>query len=172
MGPPGTRLAQDAADQRDLPDYLFQRRAEPPSQRLPTPAAPPSPTPPDDRLRLPERATRDLGFLEGCWVTDPFQYTPSHVPAVSTYCFDVQGKGSLSHQSGNRHCRLPATAQFSGNRLRFVDTDGTCSDGASWHADHLDCERGANGVARCSGRARSDAGSADDRWTVNLHRRK
>ena len=120
--------------------------------------------PPDDRLRMPDQPAQTFNFLQGCWKTDPFQHAPTKPVGTSTYCFDEKGKGTLVYESPSYTCRLPATAKYEGNKLLFVDSDGTCSDGVSWTADHLDCDRGSDSIASCSGSAGSD------RWTVTLHR--
>jgi hypothetical protein len=49
--------------------------------------------------------------------------------------------------------------------LRFVDTDGSCSDGTSWSADHLDCTRRPDGLASCSG-----VSGVNMRWSTTMRR--
>lgn len=149
-------------------------KPEPPKPEPPKPepqkeAAPkPAPTP---QLQLPPKPTTDLSFLKGCWRTDPFQHRSDGPKGVSTYCFDEKGKGTLEYTqvaNPSHVCRPAATASYEGQQLRIQDSDTKCSDGTAWYADHLDCRRGANDVAECSGQATTTAGT--DTWTVKLHR--
>ncbi|MBL8675376.1 MAG: hypothetical protein JNL07_10845 [Rhodospirillales bacterium] len=146
---------------------------KPPKPPEPQVAAKPPdpPKPPDDRMRMPDKPTGDYSFLKGCWRTDPFKHRPEHTESgVSTYCFDDKGRGTLTFRRGARTCRTPATARFEGGTLRIKDGDTTCSDGAAWSQDRLDCTRGADDVAICRGEAQGPTGM--DRWQVRLHRQK
>jgi hypothetical protein len=149
---------------------VAERKPEPPPRPKPEPKVAerkpePPPRPPDDRMRMPTAPTNDYSFLKGCWRTDFFKHSPEQVGGTTTYCFDADGKGTMTFRNRDgRVCRSPARAQFSGNSLRIVDADTRCSDGGSWWADHLDCRSDQGNVARCSGR------SQDHRWSVNLHR--
>lgn len=144
----------------------------PARQALPAEPDPPQAPPPpeDDRLRIPDDVgeTGDLGFLAGCWRTDPFRHRPSQSsPGMSVYCFDANGRGSLSFRRDGLVCEAPARVEIlPGGRLRIWDADTTCNDGTAWHQDRLDCTATGDGVARCSGES-----SFDNRWSVNLHRR-
>lgn len=142
-------------------------KPEPPKPE-PQKEAAPNPGP---QLQLPSKPTNDLSFLKGCWRTDPFQHRSDGPKGVSTYCFDEKGKGTLeyTHMDNPSHvCRPSATASYEGQQLRIQDSDTKCSDGSGWYADHLDCRRGANDVAECSGQATTTVGT--DTWTVKLHR--
>ena len=46
--------------------------------------------------------------------------------------------------------------------------DPTGNDASHWYADQAVCERGANGVADCTGRSQGRYGP--DARTVNLHK--
>ena len=146
--------------------------AAPARQALPAvPDPPQAPSPPaDDRLRIPDDVgdTGDLGFLAGCWRTDPFRHRPSQSsPGMSVYCFDAEGRGSLSFRRDGLVCEAPARVEIlPGGRLRIWDADTTCNDGSDWYQDRLDCSATGDGIARCSGES-----SFDNRWTVYLHRR-
>lgn len=132
----------------------------PPVVQRPAPPPPPA----DDRMRIPERPA-DMAFAQGCWRTDPFQHSPVHAPGVSTYCFDAEGRGSLTFRRAGMTCRAPARlTRNPDGTLSIVDADTTCSDGSAWFADRLICRPGAGGVAVCSGV------SVGTRWNVNLHR--
>jgi hypothetical protein len=123
-------------------------------------------------MRMPDRPSNDLSFLEGCWRTDPFRHSPNQgEPGVSNYCFDRDGRGTLTFRRSDRSCRAPAQARYGPDgSLRIVDSDTRCSDGSPWAADRLDCRPTANGVAACSGNSREPGSGAPTHWTVNLHR--
>jgi hypothetical protein len=147
-----------------------ERKPDPPSKPEPKPKVAerkpqPPPRPPDDRMRMPTAPTNDYSFLKGCWRTDVFKHGPRIPPGYATYCFDGNGRGTMEFRFQNgTTCRAPATARFSGNTLRVVDADSTCSPRGTWAQDRLDCTAGADGVAYCRGENRTE------RWTVNLHR--
>lgn len=118
----------------------------------------------NQQLKMPERPSGNYSFLEGCWITDVFKHSPSHQPGRSTYCFQRDGSGTVVFDDGRMSCKLRATAKYQGERLRFSDEDGTCNNGVPWYADHLVCERRAEGVAHCSGT------SVEVSWVVTLRR--
>jgi hypothetical protein len=137
--------------------------APPPPRREPT--APPAP--PDDRFRIPPGIAqdRDLSFAKGCWVTDPFRHSPLQAPGVSEYCFDANGRGTMTFRRGNYVCRAPARIEIrSDGGLYLEDADSRCSDGSRWYQDRLTCHPDRSGVARCRGQ------SEGHRWEVNLRR--
>ena len=150
---------------------MLLRRVEPPPQPAPPPqprAAPRNPN--DNRLRLPPAPTNNYAFMEGCWRTDPFRHEAQQMqPGVSSYCFDASGNGRLEWRRGRTACRTNAQARFSGAVLALRDADSTCNDGSRWFADQLNCQRGADNVAQCSGRSRDAYGRLVS-WTVNLHK--
>ena len=149
----------------DPPPKPPERKPDPPPKPQVERKPEPPPKPPDDRMRMPSAPTNDFSFLKGCWRTDVFQHHPTHVPGTTTYCFDANGRGTMTFRyNDGRTCRAPAQARFMGNTLRIVDSDTRCSDGGNWSADHLDCRSDQGTVARCSGQ------SQGNRWTVNLHR--
>jgi hypothetical protein len=120
-------------------------------------------------MRMPAGPTNDYSFMQGCWRTDPFKHETSQPQfGVSSYCFDANGNGSLEWRRGRTACRTRARAQFNGAHLALRDSDTTCNDGSHWYADQLVCQRGANGVADCTGRSQGRYGPVA--WTVNLHR--
>lgn len=128
-------------------------------------------SPPDNLLRIPGQATQNLSFLEGCWITDPFKhFSEQDVFGTSTYCFDAGGRGSLLYKRPGMTCRLAASATFRGNRLQFTDSDGQCMEGSAWWADNLDCQRGDDGIASCSGFSTDRNTQNSWRWTVTLRR--
>ena len=123
-------------------------------------------------MRMPERPTTDLSFLEGCWRTDPFRHFSGQGDSgVSTYCFDRNGRGTLVYRRGNRSCRAPAQARYDpGGALRIVDADSRCDDGSPWGQDRLNCRQSSGGVAVCSGEGTNPGSGRLDQWSVNLHR--
>ncbi|MCA0246262.1 MAG: SrfA family protein [Proteobacteria bacterium] len=146
-----------------------------PQPKATPPAPPPQPkvaprNPNDNRLRLPPAPTNNYSFMEGCWRTDPFRHEAQQMqPGVSSYCFDASGNGRLEWRRGRTACRTNAQARFSGAVLALRDSDSTCNDGSRWFADQLNCQRGADNVAQCSGRSRDAYGRLVS-WTVNLHK--
>ncbi len=151
---------------------------QPAPQPKVTPPAPPPPPQPkaaprnpnDNRLRLPPAPTNNYSFMEGCWRTDPFRHEAQQMqPGISSYCFDASGNGRLEWRRGRTACRTNAQARFSGAVLALRDSDSTCNDGSRWFADQLNCQRGADNVAQCSGRSRDAYGRLVS-WTVNLHK--
>lgn len=140
----------------------------------PGPAAPgpsPAPPPPEPELKLPPKPTGEFAFLKGCWQTDPYKHQPTDQTGISTYCFEENGAGQLEYtrvDEPGHSCRARVTATFEGQVLRIRDSDTKCSDGSDWYADVLDCQRGANDVAECSGQSATPQGP--HRWTVKLHR--
>jgi len=145
--------------QQTAPPQLEQMIELPPEENVDRPT--------DKLLRIPEKLTQNLGFLQGCWITDRFKHSPTDEVGTSTYCFDTRGRGTLFYQNSIYSCRLEARADFKDNKLNLVDSDGRCSNGLPWFADHLDCQRGADDVAYCSG-----ISEITPRWTVTLHRKK
>ena len=113
-------------------------------------------------LKLPSEATADTAFLDGCWHTDLFRYGAANTSGVATYCFDVKGVGRLLYRrvsDASYFCRGPAQASYDGQRLHIANTDTSCTDGDRSYPAALDCDKAADGTARCSGQA----------WTVQLH---
>ena len=141
------------------------------AKAVPPPPAPRPPPPSDGRMRMPAAPTNDYSFMQGCWRTDPFKHEAAQAQfGVSSYCFDANGNGSMEWRRGRTACRTRARAQFNGSRLALRDADTTCNDGSHWYADQLVCQRGANGVADCTGRSQGRSGPVA--WTVNLHKIK
>lgn len=146
-----------------------------PQPKATPPAPPPQPkvaprNPNDNRLRLPQSPTNNYSFMEGCWRTDPFRHEAQQMqPGISSYCFDAAGNGRLEWRRGRTACRTNAQARFSGTVLALRDADSTCNDGSRWFADQLNCQRGADNVAQCSGNSRDAYGRLVS-WTVNLHK--
>ena len=168
--PPPPQEAAKPEPPKPEPPKPEPPKPEPPKPEPPKQAAKPPP-PPSPQLQLPPKPTNDLSFLKGCWRTDPFQHRSDGPKGVSTYCFDDKGKGKLDYtqvSNPNHVCSPSATASYEGEQLRIRDSDTKCSDGTTWYADNLDCRRGANDVAQCSGKATTTVGT--DTWTVRLHR--
>lgn len=123
----------------------------------------------NQQLRMPEHPTGNYDFLQGCWVTEPFKHRQEQSwPGTSTYCFGADGRGTLVFRTQSYTCRVAASASYQGIKLKFVDSDGPCTSGVSWWADHLDCDRRPDGVASCIGS--STNGVTKWRWTVTLQR--
>ena len=146
----------------------------PPKPQPPPPSEPPKPppAPPDDRLRVPDKLRQDqLGFMQGCWDTDPFRHQPSQrTPGLSSYCFSADGSGRLVFRRGGYTCEAPAHIEVvSPRRFLIRDADTICSDSSPWYQDRLSCAPDAQGVAVCSGEANSPEGRHE--WDVEFHKR-
>lgn len=166
--PPALELPRQSGPPR--PQQTAALKPPPPPPPPPKPE-PPKAEPPSPVLKMPDKPTDDYSFMKGCWRTDAFQHTRNHPPGVSTYCFDERGNGQLEFRRADRPgyvCRAPARARFEGQQLRIRDSDSRCSDGSNWYADNLECAKGADNVAQCSGRA--DTPDGRHTWTVRLNR--
>ncbi len=119
-------------------------------------------------------APKTLKFAAGCWRTDPFKHSPTHVPGISQYCFDKNGNGNMIFYRDKQRetCGAFATIRRDGDVLRIDDSDSRCvragKDAGAWYADHLVCRTDAGGVVICQGE--SKIGAKVDRWRVRLHR--
>jgi hypothetical protein len=146
---------------------------EPPPAPVPKPPEPPpprEPAKPDNVLRMPRAG--DLSSLQGCWITDRYNYSNSHALGVSTYCFDANGQGSLVHTEAGVTCKAPARIEIRPDGgMYLADRNSTCSDGTAWQQDRLLCRSTTpGGVAQCSGQTNAADGRVL-RWTTTLHRR-
>ncbi|MHA1538205.1 MAG: hypothetical protein ACTSUD_11670 [Alphaproteobacteria bacterium] len=119
-------------------------------------------------------APRTLKFAAGCWRTDPFKHSPAHVPGISQYCFDENGRGNMIfyREANAETCGSFATIRREGEGFRIDDSDSRCvragRDAGAWYADHLICRTDAGGIIICQGE--SKIGGKVDRWRVRLHR--
>jgi hypothetical protein len=145
------------------------RTARPPSYPQPTdPFGPPPPRMSGETLRLPEAASGDLTFLDGCWRSDVFRYDHQ---GVATYCFDEKGTGRFLYRRLDQptySCHGSTRALHVDGMLRFHNRHTTCSDGDDSYPANLDCTAAADAPARCSGHGDGPAGLQT--WTVRLHR--
>jgi hypothetical protein len=153
----------------DLPGFIPDKPAEPPPSRRPS-ADPPRPAPPAGErgalMRIPPNG--DLRSLQGCWQTDSYRSAPGAPAGSSTYCFDANGRGQLTHVEAGVTCRAPAHIEFRPDGTMYlVDRNARCEDGSAWVQDRLRCRPGANGVATCAGESNYQA----RRWATTLHRR-
>jgi hypothetical protein len=145
-----------------------------PPQPLPTPPAPsptpspaPSPAKSADLLRMPQNG--DLSGLQGCWQTEHYSYGGGS-SGFSTYCFDAQGHGHLTHKEQDVSCEAAAEiALRRDGSMYLADHNAVCSDGTPWYRDNLLCQAGADGVAHCTGHGSSPVGATQ--WSTTLHRR-
>jgi hypothetical protein len=117
---------------------------------------------------------KTLKFAIGCWRTDPFQHSSRQKPGISQYCFNKDGKGTMTfYRLATREmCGSFATIRRNGALILIDDSDSRCHtdtrDNGGWWADHLTCRPNPAGEVICQGESR--IGSRVDRWRVRLHR--
>jgi hypothetical protein len=117
---------------------------------------------------------KTLKFAIGCWRTDPFQHSSRQKPGISQYCFNKDGKGTMTfYRLATREMSGSfATIRRNGALILIDDSDSRCHtdtrDNGGWWADHLTCRPNPAGEVICQGESR--IGSRVDRWRVRLHR--
>lgn len=156
--------ADDSAPDTDAPGVGFV-----PNKSV----EPPRPSPPAGErgtlMRIPPSG--DLRSLQGCWETSPYRYAPGAPAGRSTYCFDANGRGQLTHVEAGVTCRAPAHIEFRPDGTMYLaDSNSTCEDGSAWRQDRLHCRPGADGVAMCAGEGEYAPGQTRH-WATSLHRR-
>jgi hypothetical protein len=120
-------------------------------------------------MRIPPNG--DLRSLQGCWETNPYRYAPGAPSGRSTYCFDANGRGQLTHVESGVTCRAPAHIEFRPDGSMYLaDSNSTCDDGSAWHQDRLRCRPGTDGAAMCAGEGDYAPGQTR-RWATTLRRR-
>jgi len=166
--------ADDSGPGVDSPGagFIPNKPAEPPPQRPVEEPRRPPPPPASERgtvMRIPPNA--DMKSLQGCWETNPYRSAPGAPSGRSTYCFDANGRGQLTHVEAGVTCQAPAHIEFRPDgSMYLVDSNATCEDGSAWHQDRLRCRPGTDGVAMCGGEGDYSPGQTR-RWATTLHRR-
>lgn len=125
--------------------------ATPPQQ----PAVVEPPVAPGQALRVPESAiqNRDLGFLDGCWVSSPFANPVNGMSSTKVYCFDANGNGQMNFRGADGiTCTAPIRARWeTGRRLVLEEPqDGSCSNYTPWYREATTCSIGGDGRAQCN----------------------
>ncbi|MGD9880714.1 MAG: SrfA family protein [Reyranella sp.] len=112
--------------------------------------------PPDARQK------QDLAFLKGDWRSRTGLATATGERDIRpTYTLDDKGKGKVSFRQKNGSvCEAPAEARWSGDKLTIEEkANPKCADGRTYARNTVNCEVGADGVAKCSGSQPGDSRS-------------
>ena len=97
---------------------------------------------------------QDLGFLKGDWRSRTGLATATGERDIRpTYTLDDKGKGKVSFiQKNGSVCEAPAEARWNGDKLVIEEkANPKCADGRTYARNTVNCEVGADGVAKCSG---------------------
>ena len=100
------------------------------------------------------RQKQDLGFLKGDWRSRTGLATATGERDLRpNYTLDDKGKGKVTFvQKNGSTCEAPAEARWDGQKLVIDEkADPRCSDGKVYARNTVNCEVGADGVAKCSG---------------------
>lgn len=97
---------------------------------------------------------QDLAFLKGDWRSRTGLATATGERDLRpNYTLDDKGKGKVTFvQQNGATCEAPAEARWDGQKLVIEEkTNPRCSDGKTYARNTVNCEVGADGVAKCSG---------------------
>jgi len=124
------------------------------------PAAKDEPKP----LVVPPEAkqTQDLGFLKGDWRSRTGLATATGERDIRpSYTLDDKGKGKVTFvQKNGTSCEAPAEARWDGAKLVIEEkANPKCADGRTYARNTVNCEVGADGVAKCNGSQPGDSRS-------------
>lgn len=115
-----------------------------------------------DALVIPEDAAAgELAFLEGCWQSVTDLVNQDDVPLAIEYCFAADGTGEVSvAEEAGAACSGPVHATISPNEGLIIETDEdiACDNGGTYSSWRVECSRGSDGEADCSG-VHGDGGS-------------
>ncbi|MDR2198789.1 MAG: hypothetical protein LBR53_04935 [Deltaproteobacteria bacterium] len=141
-----------------------------PPQAAPKPpqAAPKPPKAPDPKvgasLSIPEGGDpNDLSFMEGCWKSDAgIKESSSGRPIFDVYCFDKNGRGTLTTElydkSGKRidTCSTSVRVTRSKGQVKVVDNGAKCpKEGFSFTQYALTCTSESKNRTACKYRERN-----------------
>ncbi len=105
---------------------------------------------------------QDLAFLKGDWRSRTGLATATGERDLRpNYTLDDKGKGKVTFvQKNGSTCEAPAEARWDGQKLVIEEkTNPRCSDGKTYARNTVNCEVGADGVAKCSGSQPGDTRS-------------
>jgi hypothetical protein len=105
---------------------------------------------------------QDLAFLKGDWRSRNGLATATGERDIRpTYTLDDKGKGKVSFtQKNGSVCEAPAEARWNGDKLTIEEkANPKCADGRTYARNTVNCEVGADGVAKCSGSQPGDSRS-------------
>src|SRR5882757_6871618 len=97
---------------------------------------------------------QDLGFLKGDWRSRTGLATATGERDIRpSYTLDDKGKGKVSFvQKNGTSCEAPAEARWDGAKLVIEEkANPKCADGRTYARNTVNCEVGADGVAKCNG---------------------
>jgi hypothetical protein len=123
----------------------------------------PKPPPPKPMVVPPDaKKNQDLGFLQGDWRSRTGLATAQGEKDLRPdYKLDDKGKGKVSFvQENGSTCEAPAEARWDSGKLVIEEkSDPKCSDGRTYARNVVNCEVGADGVAKCNGSQPGDTKS-------------
>jgi len=97
---------------------------------------------------------QDLAFLSGDWRSRTGLATATGERDLRpSYTLDDKGKGKVSFvQKNGATCEAPAEARWDGTKLVIEEkANPKCSDGRTYARNVVNCEIGADGMAKCTG---------------------
>ena len=97
---------------------------------------------------------QDLAFLKGDWRSRTGLATATGERDIRpSYTLDDKGKGKVSFvQKNGTTCEAPAEARWDGAKLVIEEkANPKCADGRTYARNTVNCEVGADGVAKCNG---------------------
>ena len=105
---------------------------------------------------VPEDAKQkqDLAFLKGDWRSRTGLATATGERDLRpSYTLDDKGKGKVTFvQKNGTTCEAPAEARWDGSKLVIEEkANPKCTDGKTYARNTVNCEVGADGVAKCTG---------------------
>ena len=105
---------------------------------------------------------QDLGFLKGDWRSRTGLATATGERDIRpSYTLDDKGKGKVTFvQKNGTTCEAPAEARWDGAKLVIEEkANPKCADGRTYARNTVNCEVGADGVAKCNGSQPGDTRS-------------
>jgi len=105
---------------------------------------------------------QDLAFLKGDWRSRTGLATATGERDIRpSYTLDDKGKGKVSFvQKNGTTCEAPAEARWDGAKLVIEEkANPKCADGRTYARNTVNCEVGADGVAKCNGSQPGEARS-------------
>jgi hypothetical protein len=105
---------------------------------------------------------QDLGFLKGDWRSRTGLATATGERDIRpSYTLDDKGKGKVSFvQKNGTSCEAPAEARWDGAKLVIEEkANPKCADGRTYARNTVNCEVGADGIAKCNGSQPGDTRS-------------
>lgn len=105
---------------------------------------------------------QDLAFLKGDWRSRTALATATGERDLRpNYTLDDKGKGKVTFvQKNGATCEAPAEARWDGAKLMIEEkANPKCTDGRTYARNTVNCEVGADGVAKCNGSQPGDSRS-------------